>query len=258
MRGPQAQEWILAVREEIESFKRLGVYEEVPQKSATSTPLPARLILVTKPNVHGGPARKKVRIVICGNFQEVHPDEFTASETPSYPALKMALSVASHMGWPIECWDVSTVFLYARLFGDRDTDLGGNEIFMRPPKILVETKVVDDGVVWKIKKALYGLRTSPIAWETERDTTLRSLKWAQDEIEYRLLPCQGSPCLWTVVPIRPGEDPSVKTSKEELTRGVVITYVDDLLLTGWQHHIDAITKALLAKYVMKKYWFTSG
>ena len=31
---------------------------------------------------------------------------------------------------------------------------------------------------------------------------------------------------------------------------MVITYVDDLLLTGWQHHIDAITKALLA--VMKK------
>ena len=55
-----------------------------------------------------------------------------------------------------------------------------------------------------------------------------------------------------MVPIRPGEDPSVKTSKKELTRGVVIAYVDDLLLTGWQHHIDAITKALLVKYVMKK------
>ena len=26
----------------------------------------------------------------------------------------------------------------------------------------------------------------------------------------------------------------------------------DLLLTGWQYHIDAITKALLVKYVMKK------
>ena len=251
MRGPDAEEWIQAVREEIESFKRLGVYEEVPRKDATSTPLPARLILVTKPNVHGGPARKKARIFICGNFQEVHPDEFTASKTPSYPALRMALSVASHIGWPIECWDVSTAFLYARLFGDRDTDLGGNEIFMRPPKILVETKVVEDGVVWKIKKAPYGLLTSPIAWETERDNTLRTLKWVHDTVEYRLLPCQGSPCLWTVIPIRPGEDPSVKTSKEELTRGVVITYVDDLLLTGWQHHIDAITKALLAKYVMK-------
>ena len=155
MRGPHALEWIYAVREEIESFKRLGVYEEVPKGSATSTPLPARLILVTKPNIHGGPARKKARILICGNFQEVHPDEFMASKTPSYPALRMALSVASHMGWPIECWDVSTVFLYARLFGDRDTEPGGNETFMRPPKILVETKVVEEGVVWKINKALY-------------------------------------------------------------------------------------------------------
>ena len=59
MKGPHAQEWIAAVIEEIESFKRLGVYEEVPKGQATSPPLPARLILVTKPNIHGGPARKK-------------------------------------------------------------------------------------------------------------------------------------------------------------------------------------------------------
>ena len=186
MKGPDALEWIQAVREEIESFKRLGVYEEVPRRKATSTPLPARLILVTKPNVHGGPARRKARIVICGNFQEVHPDEFTASKTPSYPSLRMALSVASHVGWPIECWDVSTAFLYARLFGDRDTDLGGNEIYVRPPKILVETKVVEEGVVWKIKRALYGLRTSPIAWETERDTTLTSLTWSHEQTELQV------------------------------------------------------------------------
>ena len=193
MKGPHAQEWIAAVLEEIESFKRLGVYEEVPKGSATSPPLPARLILVTKPNIHGGPARKKARIVICGNFQDVHPDEFFASKTPSYPALRLALSVASHMGWPVECWDVSTAFLYARLFGDRDTDLGGNEIYMRPPRILVETKVVAEGVVWKIKKAVDGLRTSPIAWETERDNTLKGLQWVHEDVSYRLLPCQGSP-----------------------------------------------------------------
>ena len=66
---------------------------------------------------------------------------------------------------------------------------------MRPPKILVETKVVEDGVVWKIKRALYGLRTSPIAWETERDHTLKSLTWSHEETEYKLLPCPGSPCL---------------------------------------------------------------
>ena len=85
MLGPQAQERIQAVCEEIESFKKLGVCEEMAMEKATSTPPPARLILATRPNAHGGPARKKARIVICGNFQEVHPDEFTASKTPSYP-----------------------------------------------------------------------------------------------------------------------------------------------------------------------------
>ena len=59
MRGPHAQEWIAAVLEEIESFKRLGVYEEVPKGDATSHPLPARLILVTKPNIHGGPCAEE-------------------------------------------------------------------------------------------------------------------------------------------------------------------------------------------------------
>ena len=50
----------------------------------------------------------------------------------------------------------------------------------------------------------------------------------------------------------PCDDPHVKTSGDEFTQGIVITYLDDLLLTGWQHHIDAITKALLEKYVMKR------
>ena len=47
---------------------------------------------------------------------------------------------------------------------------------------------------------------------------MKSLTWSHDETEYRLLPCPGSPCLWTVIPLQPGEDPSVKTSK------VVIDY----------------------------------
>ena len=128
-------------------------------------------------------------------------------------------------------------FLYARLFGDRDTDLGGNEIFLRPPKILVETEVVDDGVVWKIKKALCGLRTSPVAWGTERGAALGGLTWSRDETK-SFAPWRGPKCKGF--------------QREELTRGVVITYVDDLLLTRWQHHIDSITKALLAKYVMKR------
>ena len=66
----------------------------------------------------------------------MHPDEMTSSKTPSYPMLRMLLSLASYKGWPIETWDVSTAFLYARLYGDRDTGLDGQYIYMRPAKVI--------------------------------------------------------------------------------------------------------------------------
>ena len=118
----------------------------------------------------------------------------------------------------------------ARLLGDRDTDLRGNEILMRTPKVLVEVGTVQTGMIWKIKKARFGLRTSPIAWETERNKTLRSLVWTYDHFEFRLLPYTGSPFMWSIILFRPGDDPQVKSSGDELIQSVVITYVDDLLI----------------------------
>ena len=97
--------------------------------------LPGRLVLVVKPNPEGAKGKKKARMVVCGNFQTVHPDEMASSKTPSCPMLRMLLSLASHKGWPSETWDASTAFLYARLYGDRDTDLDGQYIYMRPPKV---------------------------------------------------------------------------------------------------------------------------
>ena len=65
------------------------------------------------------------------------------------------------------------------------------------------------GIVWKIKTTFYGLGTSPIAWETERNNTLRSLIWTHDKLEFRPLPCTGSPCMRSIVLFRPGDDPQV-------------------------------------------------
>ena len=115
VRGPQAQAWIHAISSRhLESMKK-------PQKRA-STVHPMTSEADPRYSKTRGPAGKKARIVILGNFQEVHPDEFAASKAPGYSSLRIALSVASRMGWPIECWDASTAFLYAGLFRDLDTD----------------------------------------------------------------------------------------------------------------------------------------
>ena len=105
------------------------------------------------------------------------------------------------MGWAIECWDVSMAFLCARLFGDMETDLGGNEIFVRPPKILVKTEVVSHRVLFgRSRKFCMDFEPHLLLWETERDNTLKAPKWQHNKMEYRLLPCLGSPCLWICCP----------------------------------------------------------
>ena len=52
--------------------------------------------------------------------------------------------------------------------------------------------------------------------------------------------------MWSEILFRPVDDPELRNCGDEPTQGVVITYVDDLMITGRHHHIDAISSALLA------------
>ena len=283
--GPEKEEWKAAILAELQSFAKLDVYEAVSRVDVGRQEiLPGRLVLVVKPNPEGVKGKKKARIVVCGNFQTIHQDEMTSSKTPSYPMLRMLLSLASYQGWPIETWDVSTAFLYARLYGDRDTDLDGQYIYMRPPKVIEKLGLLPEGTIWKLKKALYGLRTSPLAWEVERDNTLAQLQWEVEERWYGLVPAKGNPCLWAIVELdaenhyapcvasvsaqSQGAEESGQPSmamkyrtigiqtegQEKPVRllGGLVTYVDDLLLAMPEWHLRPVVDLLLKKYVMKQ------
>ena len=183
--------------------------------------------------------------------------------------LSMLLSLASYKGWPIETRDVSTAFLYARLYGDRDTDLDGQYIYMRPPKVM---KNEGEGAIWKLKKALYGLRTSPLAWDVERDNSLAQLQWEIDGAWYGLTPAKGNPCLWAVIRLHAEKGPSPEKDEKgrscQFTRSIgiqtegqdkptellggLVTYVDDLLFAMPEVHMQPFTRLLLKRYVMKQ------
>ena len=45
-------------------------------------------------------------------------------------------------------------------------------------------------------------------------------------------------CMWSVVPFTPGDD---------ISQGVVITYVDVLLIAGWQHHLGATSSSVTSQ-----------
>eukprot|EP00971_Amphidinium_carterae_P145375 2880667-Amphidinium_carterae.1 len=156
--------------------------------------------------------------------------------------LRLALAMASVFGWTVASADISTAFLYASLHQE-DVRLGFDTVYVRPPKILVTIGLVEEGILWKLKKSLYGLRTSPLAWERERDATIATLSWKVKGQEYRLL--LSAPCVWKIV--------RKHQKKEELPSplGFFIAYVDDLLAVAREEHLLAIVDQLKTKYSMK-------
>ena len=162
--------WYTAFDVELDSFRRLDVMVPIQQRLLDLTKieiLPCKVVMVKKPN-EDGTNKKKGRVVVCGNFQMVQPGEETCANTPSFPMLRTLICLASLYRWAVESWDVSTAFLYAPLIEKRD-------VYCRPPQVLVKLGLVEPGIVWKLKRALYGLRTSPRAWEEERDKKLAEL-----------------------------------------------------------------------------------
>ena len=150
--------WKVAFQDELNSFDRLDVMDPVPLSTVDTTSvdiLPCKVAMVKKP-LGDGTNRKKGRVVVCGNFQQVQPGEETCANTPSFPMLRTLISLASLYRWAVESWDVSTAFLYAPLIEKRD-------VYCKPPQVLVKLGLIQPGTLWKLKKALYGLRTSPRA-----------------------------------------------------------------------------------------------
>ena len=108
--------------------------------------LPCKVVMVKKPQ-GDGTHRKKGRVVVCGNFQQVQPGEETCANTPSFPMLRTLISLAALYGWAVESWDVSTAFLYAPLIEKRD-------VYCKPPQVLVKLGLVQPGTVWKTQEGL--------------------------------------------------------------------------------------------------------
>ena len=195
--------------------------------------------MVKKP-IGDGTHLKKGRVVVCGNFQQVQPGEETCANTPSFPMLRTLISLASLQRWAVASWDVSTAFLYAQLPED-------HVVYCRPPNALIRLGLVQPGVVWKLNKALYGLRTSPKAWEEERDEKLQNLTWNLNGQQVGLCKVDSTNCVWTI-----REKTPYGFQGEPL--GMVIAYVDDLIAVGQQEQLDGMKASLDALYTMK----TSG
>eukprot|EP00438_Fugacium_kawagutii_P027285 Skav230163 [mRNA] locus=scaffold996:123382:133082:- [translate_table: standard] len=199
--------------------------------------VPSKLVCTRKPGKAGG--KKKVRWVVCGNFEERRDDEETYSGGADSAAFRIMIWAAARLQWVGITLDIKTAFLNAFL------DMTDDEviILIRPPSLMTEKKVVKRGVMYLPTKAVYGLRRSPRLWGRHRDATMQGfrirLKRQEGEEVLILVQLDSEPNLWKVVCEEEAEG-SYPTLENGQVRGLVMTYVDDIFIVGSEETARAV------------------
>ena len=190
-------------------------------------------------------ARKRARVVVCGNMiepslsnqdevQDVVGVPSKKKDWSNYAsgldgtAMRMVLRLAGHHQWTVGSIDVKTAFLLA-------PRRGRGLLAVRPPRILVQAKIIDENELWLVDRALYGLQASPADWSCFRDHEMTSWTWSKLGRSF-FLRVTEEPNLWQVVEqVTKTDDGSTVEADPEVALQVVgflVVYVDDLMVVA--------------------------
>ena len=201
-----------AMTKEMKSMQHFGVFEEVDVDKVPAELLD-KAISTRWVKVRKTDGTLRTRLVVRGYTQEVADKDETFASTPSLTTLRLLLTLAVAKGWSVSTGDISTAFLHANVEGD---------FYVIPPlEFYPEGKTL-----WRLRKALYGLKHSPKLWQShfasvmERNT-FRRMK----------------------------SDPNLYVHNTEQL--YVLAYVDDLVFFGSEADVSALVQDLQKDLLLK-------
>ena len=235
----RAEAWDKAISAELTSlFETNGALKIVDEDEAKHLirqeqiqPVPSKCVFTIKPEAGNVKGKKKCRLVACGNYAAEDPagDYFAAGADAA--SLRTAICYAAHRGWHGINLDVRTAFLHAPMAReDSEAEAQRQQrVLIKPPAILVQLGYFKPGTYLEVKKALYGFRQSPRLWGDYRDDKLRILTAEGMRLEQ----LDSEPSLWLV-----------RRIVTEEVEGLLLTYVDDLLVMGAESTVRAWCQAI--------------
>jgi hypothetical protein len=147
-------EWKEAIKSELDSQYQKGSLRRISRKEKEELMqredvriIPAKGVFVIKQK-----KKHKCRIVACGNYEPKESYEDNYAGGADATAIRTALRRAVLEGWEISSKDVSTAFLNAEYTTKEGT------LLLTPPKVVIASGFMKEGEVWKVEKAIYGLR----------------------------------------------------------------------------------------------------
>ena len=163
MASEHAADWQEAEHTEMASHHRRGTWDLTPVYDVYG--LPTNWVYKTKFRADGTIERRKARLVVLGNLQRAGID-FAETYAPSgrYTTIRVLLALVAQEGLHVAQMDVTTAFLNAELSPE-------DKIYIRLPA------GYDDGTgaVYRLQRALYGLRQSPRYWHLLAVSTFKAM-----------------------------------------------------------------------------------
>ena len=192
--------------------------------------LPSKLVFTLKPDPQNPRGKKKCRIVACGNFAKEEQMDCFASGTDA-TTLRLAMSWASQRAWHGVNLDVRTAFLNAPMQRPATSEAGVElkPVLLKPAQLLVTLGYFTASQFWMVLKAVYGFHQSPKLWSDHRDDTLRTLKVEDLELQQM----ETEPNAWMI-----------KKEGHSGPQGVILTYVDDILILSDERIAQAWTQKI--------------
>ncbi|KAG7599586.1 Reverse transcriptase RNA-dependent DNA polymerase [Arabidopsis suecica] len=210
-------EWKEACEDEISSIIKNNTWNLV-DLPAGAKPIGLKWVFKIKRNSDGIINKYKARLVAKGYVQK-HGIDFDEVFAPvaCIETIRFIVALAASNGWEVHHLDVKTAFLHGEL---------KEVVFVTQPEGFVVSG--SENKVYKLNKALYGLRQAPRAWNIKLNKILRDLNFAK---------CS--------------KEPSVYRKQEKEHHLLVAVYVDDLLVTGSSLSlIQEFKKRMASKFEM--------
>jgi hypothetical protein len=216
MKMEDADLWYAACTEEMDSMVAMNVLEKVPIDQANIRQLLHNMwVLKRKRDKNGLVCRYRARVVAQGNRQRpgdsYNPDE-TTSPTVGKASLHTMLAMCAQLGLRVYQADVKTAFLQAPL---------KEEIYMRAPRGFEEKTDAGVEIVYRLKKAIYGLKQAAACFWTELSDHLVSKGYKA---------VTGDVCVLTK-PMPDGSKIVLCTYVDDITFGVTSQANADLFMT---------------------------
>lgn len=165
VRAPDAQEWRTAMKDEINSLKKLNVWEYVDRPDPSKHKvLTGRWVFKCKLGDKNQLLKRKARFVVRG-YMQVYGRDFMETHAPvaKMKSILLMLSVTARDDLELHRLDFDTAFLNAVV---------KEQVYMEQPEGFHEGK---PNTVLLLKKALYGLKQAPHEWNNTINEFLKGI-----------------------------------------------------------------------------------